>query len=1007
MARIPEQEIERLKQEVSLERLVESQGIKLKRTGKDLIGSCPFHNDKTPSLVVTPSKNLWHCLGACQTGGSVIDWVMKKEGISFKHAVALLRDGVVPDAVVNTQPVKRSTTTKLPATLESNTEDQALLTRVVEFYHNTLKQTPEALSYLENRGINSEAIDHFKLGFANRTLAYRLPEKNRKEGAAIRGQLQKVGILRESGHEHFNGSVVIPVVNQGQVLEIYGRKIGERLRKGTPKHLYLPGPHQGVFNQEALSNSKEIILCESLIDALTFWCAGFRNVTTSYGIEGFTDELMEAFKTHSVERVLIAYDRDAAGEKAVSSLAAKLLPEGIDCYRINFPKGMDANEYALQVTPANKSLGTAIRGAVWLGSGKAPETKIKIPVPDEKPAADVAPQTKAKSVQQEGREVEPLPAAVIPEPPSPDIQAEIKEDEVIISFTARRYRIRGLKNSTSPNQLKINLLVSQGDLLHVDTFDLYTAKARYSFIKQAAIELGITEEVIKKDLGKVLLKCEALQEDNIEKTLEPKDKTKALGDSEREQALELLKDKHLLGRILEDFHTAGVVGEETNKLVGYLAAVSRKLDKPLAIIVQSTSAAGKSSLMDAVLNMMPEEERVQYSAMTGQSLFYMGETNLKNKILAIAEEEGAANASYALKLLQSEGELTIASTGKDDNTGTLVTKEYHVEGPVMLFLTTTAIDIDEELMNRCVVLTVNESREQTQAIHTMQRKMQTLEGLLQVEDKKQIIQLHRNAQRLLRPLLVANPFAEQLTFIDDKTRTRRDHMKYLTLIKSVALLHQYQREVKTINHNGQPLEYIEVIPQDIETANRLAHDVLGRSLDELPPQTHTLLKHIKQMVTEACGAQGMDQSDYRFSRRDIREYSQWGNTQIRVHLDRLMEMEYLLAHRGRQGQSFVYELLYDGDLANRKHLMGLIDVDCLEKNEGMTETSRGRNANLAGCSRPINGHKTGGCRGEKSSPQPSLDKALNGTKPENTPERYIEVNSPASCRTSSLAAQGG
>ena len=1006
MARIAEQEIERLKQDISLERLLESQGIKLKRTGKDLVGTCPFHHDKTPSLVVTPSKNLWHCLGACQTGGSVIDWVMKKEGISFKHAVELLKDGVIPDAVVNTQPVKRSSTTKLPVTLEPNTEDQALLNRVVDFYHNTLKQTPEALSYLENRGINNEAIDHFKLGFANRTLGYRLPEKNRKAGAEIRSQLQKTGILRESGHEHFNGSVVIPMVNQGQVLEIYGRKVGDRLRKGTPKHLYLPGPHQGVFNLEALADSKEIILCESLIDALTFWCAGFQNVTCSYGIEGFTDELFNALKQHQVERVLIAYDRDEAGEKASFLLAARLLESGIDAYRIHFPKGMDANEYALQVTPANKSLGTAIRGSVWLGSGKPPETKIDIPVPDEKPAAGVAPQPKEKSVQQKGR-AEPLPASVMPEAPSPEIAAEIKSEEIIINLGQRRYRIRGLKHNTSPNQLKVNILANQGDLIHVDTFDLYSAKARYSFIKQTSIELSVAEEVIKKDLGKVLLKCEALQEESIEKTLETKDKIKALGDSEREAALELLKDKNLLGRILDDFHTAGVVGEETNKLVGYLAAVSRKLDKPLAIIVQSTSAAGKSSLMDAVLNMMPEEERVQYSAMTGQSLFYMGETNLKNKILAIAEEEGAANASYALKLLQSEGELTIASTGKDDNTGTLVTKEYHVEGPVMLFLTTTAIDIDEELMNRCVVLTVNESREQTQAIHVMQRKQQTLEGLLQSEDKKQIIQLHRNAQRMLRPLLVANPFAEQLTFIDDKTRTRRDHMKYLTLIKTVTLLHQYQREVKTVEHNGQQLEYIEVALSDIEVANQLAHDVLGRTLDELPPQTHTLLKHIKQMVTEACKAQGVDQSDYRFSRRDIREYSQWGNTQIRVHLDRLMEMEYLLAYRGRQGQSFVYELLYDGDLANRKHLMGLIDVDCLEKNEGMTETSRGRNANLAGCSRPINGHKTGGCRGEKSSPQPSLDKALNGTKPENTPERYIEVNSPASCRTSSLAAQGG
>jgi hypothetical protein len=244
----------------------------------------------------------------------------------------------------------------------------------------------------------------------------------------------------------------------------------------------------------------------------------------------------------------------------------------------------------------------------------------------------------------------------------------------------------------------------------------------------------------------------------------------------------------------------------------------------------------------------------------------------------------------------------------------------------MLFLTTTAIDIDEELMNRCLILTVNESREQTRAIHAMQRKQQTLEGLLQNEDRKHRVQLHRNAQRLLRPLLVANPFAERLTFIDDKTRTRRDHMKYLTLIRAIVLLHQYQREVKAVNHNGQRLEYIEVTLADIETANRLAHEVLGRTLEELPPQTCTLLGHIKAMVTAACKEQGIAQEHYRFSRRDVRTHSGWSDFQVKKHMIRLQELEYVLIHRGGRGQSFVYELLYDGELNDDKHLMGLIDV---------------------------------------------------------------------------------
>jgi len=236
------------------------------------------------------------------------------------------------------------------------------------------------------------------------------------------------------------------------------------------------------------------------------------------------------------------------------------------------------------------------------------------------------------------------------------------------------------------------------------------SRPRMAFVKQAAEELGLKEEVIRRDLGRVLMKLEELRDEQIKEALQPKEKAVTLTDEERAEAMALLRDPRLLERIVEDFALCGVVGEETNKLVGYLGVVSRHLEAPLAVMVQSSSAAGKSSLMDAVLAFVPEEQRVQYSAMTGQSLFYMGETDLQHKVLAIVEEAGAQRASYALKLLQSEGELTIASTGKDPVSGRHITHEYRVKGPVMIFLTTTAIDIDEELLNRCLVLTVNEDR---------------------------------------------------------------------------------------------------------------------------------------------------------------------------------------------------------------------------------------------------------------------------------------------------------
>jgi hypothetical protein len=288
----------------------------------------------------------------------------------------------------------------------------------------------------------------------------------------------------------------------------------------------------------------------------------------------------------------------------------------------------------------------------------------------------------------------------------------------------------------------------------------------------------------------------------------------------------------------------------------------------------------------------------------------------------------------------------------------------------MIFLTTTAIELDEELLNRCLVLTVDEDREQTKAIHKLQRERQTLEGLLARRDREAIVALHRNAQRLLRPLLVANPYARELTFLDDRTRTRRDHVKYLSLIRTIALLHQHQRPVKTVSHHGQPVEYVEVTLEDLALANRLAHEVLGRSLDELPPQTRRVLMMLDEMVTEACAREGIARSDHRFTRRAVRERTGLGNTQLKVHLARLEELEYLLAHASERGRGALYELVYDGQGKDgAPFLAGLIDLARLgghgydERWSAFLPGWSGVDGHRSGAGRPMVGPESGGGRG--------------------------------------------
>lgn len=918
VARVPDEEIEQLKKEVDLAELVVRSGVALKKQGKDLVGCCPFHEDDTPSLVVSPSKNLWHCLGACQVGGSVIDWVMKTQGISFRHAIEVLRAGAAPAITPGrASPVAAlSRARKLPSPVDVSGEDQAVLSSVVDYYHATLLESSEALAYLSRRRIDdAETIGRFRLGFANRTLGYRLPAKRTKEGDAVRGRLERLGVLRTSGHEHLTGSLVVPVTTPaGAVTELYGRKLRDNLRAGTPLHLYLPGPHRGVWNEEGLSGG-EVIVTESLLDALTFFCAGFHHVTASFGTSGFTDDHREAFRRHKVTRVLLAYDHDKAGDEAAAKLSAELMADGIECFRILFPYGADANDVAVSSTSPRDALGALVRAAEWMGAGTrrsaGPSSDDDRPADDgeEEPplpsAASVSFVAQVPSVATSSAspmpEVSPVPAG----PTAPVLPAAaVSHDELVMELGPRRWRVRHIAKTPTPGVLRVNVMVGAGERFHVDTVDLYSAKQRAAYVDAAKTELRSDRDTIAAELGRVLLAVEDAQAAAAAPAAP--DDVAPMTTAEREAALSLLTAPDLMDRVAEAFVTLGVVGERTTALVAWLTLTSRLSDRPLGAVVQSSSSAGKSTLADAALSLMPTEQTVSYSAMTGQALYYLGETDLAHKVLSIAEEEGASRASYALKLLVSEGRLSIASAGKDPVTGRLVTHTYEVAGPVALLMTTTSAELDEELANRLLVLCVDEGRHQTRAVHVAQRDAETVEGLVARSVRAEVMALHRHAQRLLAPVAVVNPHAPSLAFSDQQTRARRDNAKYLGLIRAVVLAHQHQRPRKQVTVGGKTVTYIEATETDVAVADGLSADVLGTTTDELSPVSRRLLGAIESFVAE--------RGDTTFTRRELRTATGFGDTQLKVHLARLCDLEYVAANRA--GPATTYELApltYDRD----------------------------------------------------------------------------------------------
>lgn len=959
MPRIPDADLNRWKASADLLALMRADGMEFNRSGKDWVCLCPFHADTHPSLRVTPKTaakpcDLWNC-PACHTGGDPLQWLVKFRKLSFRAAVEFLRSGSAGGEVA------LSGRAGLPCPLNPDMSAREMLAAVMAYYHERLTNPTtagDALAHLAGRGLNdAQAIAHFGIGYADRSLGLRLPVMQLKAGAAIRQQLAAIGLYRaDTMKEHLAGCLTLPMRDPvgGAAVKTYGRILHPSPKRfDGAKHLYLPGHHQGILNPNGYELAKHpacghLVLCESPLDAVALWANGVKNCCSAWGTGGFTDDHMQALQHHGVREVRIAFDRDESGDKGASRVAEQLKSQGVAAYRVELPMGLDVNAYALKFADKEEraeALKQAIRCASFVhGQGASAAatlgTRACKPAEITTPPTEPAPELNASASG-------PLAPSSLPSPAPLALSAWTVEhaadfSEVIATAHGERlYRVRGLHHNTGPERLKVGVKAwrkSNPTLMHADTLDLSQARARASFIAETGRELGESDGVIKGDIAKLFGELEAMRDGMNAERDRPKAQV-ALADSmpaeEREAALGLLRSPNLLARIVSDFAACGMVGEETNKLVGYLAATSRLLARPLAIVVQSSSAAGKSSLLDAVLDMMPGEAQVRYSAMTGQSLYYMGGDSLKHKILAIAEEEGAEQASYSLKLLQSEGKLAIATPSKDAQ-GQIKTERYEVEGPCSIFLTTTAADVDEELLNRCLVLTVDEDQAQTKRIHHEQRKAETLDGLKAQVGKARTLRLHQNAQRLLESVKVVNPLADKLTFLDGKTRARRDQPKYLSLIRTLALLHQFQRERKehTCEKTGEIVPYIEATREDIAAANRLMGEVLGRSLDELPPQSRRLLGLLFAEVKAQVNKSGAKVSETIFTRRDARGWSGWTDPQVRKHLEKLVEMEYVTTRKngGGFGGFSQYALLYNGEAEDdpaKRFALGLLDPDTL------------------------------------------------------------------------------
>ena len=812
-----------------------------------------------PSLHVTPGKGLWHC-PACGAAGNVIQFVAKKEGITDREA-ALKLLGAVPG-------VQRASTLAAPATPAASADPLAhaeLFAAIVTHYHECLlTRGKRGLEYLARRGLGDvETLTHFRVGYVDGGL------KKKLSAAQIKAA-QACGLFNEAGNEKFYGRVVVPIFDeQERPAGLYGRNI---TGKSEVAHLYLSGAHRAVWNPAAaVAHPDELLVTESLLDALAIFAAGRRNVLACYGAGGWTPHHAALIERADVRKLVFAFDAGERGESAARELASSLDARGVRCHRIKWPDGVkDANDYFLY-HEATGFKGTAESFAALLAA--APRLGFV------RAGAGAAATASASAL------------ALV----------ERSDEHALFANGSVSYRVKGLGGG---HALKVVITAQTASERHVDHLDLYGARARKGFAAAAAVRLSCEAAKIEGDL---LALVEALEKLRASGEAAPAQASPPMSDSERAEALALLRDPQLLDRIAADLELVGYVGEARNKKLAYLIATSRRLPKPLSCIFRAQSGCGKSFLMECVAELMPPEDVHYFSRLTPQALYYLEPDALTHRLLIVDERDGSEEAEYPIRTLQTRSVLKLAVPIKDPSSGKIKTAVLEIHGPIAYMESTTDQRINPENANRCFELYLDESEAQTRAIFAAQRRARSLDGWRHERRKAAVATAHHNAQRLLRPLKIIVPFVEAIDLPLAWLRGRRDHDRFLSLIEGIAFLHQHQRRIE---RDGAE-EYIEASLEDYAIAYDLAHQIFADGASDLPKPARDSLAQVETVVESAAKQAKATVAEYWFTRRQVREALRLPDHLAKRHMREIEEFEYVQVQRAPQGGSFRYRLLTD------------------------------------------------------------------------------------------------
>jgi len=899
-------EIAEIKQRLSLSEVIRHYGFKADKQNRL---HCPFHEDKTPSMQLYYKTQTAYCFSSnCRTHGKsmdVIDFIMYKENCSKHEAIekanALVGNG---KSTIDNVGNKSVSIEKAPTVAKSQ-----FLESMFQYFCNAIHNSKPAQDYLQNRCLDYQKT---QVGYNSGQFHH----GTRKDEKLI-SQCLEVGLLIDKGQTAKTGDKAYTVFGKWCICfalrntenQITGLYFRSTLNDKEQRHFYLKN-RSGLYPGYPAPNTTKLILTESIIDAATLIQIlepGTKNpnygVLACYGTNGLTEEHQQAIKElNALEEIIFAFDNDPAGHEATAKYAtafANQYPQirlsvlDLPCKDINETAQGHESEIFISLLAERKE-------CEFTEVPEEPTFSFSIETTTEESIEKEKTETQANefSFSTEDRNKKPIEKKKI-EPQNVPSTAEALNtaNPYNLHYRGRNtdYYVKGgVPPSLDSMKISLQIINKETGEDYRGKLDLYEYRQINTHIKAVTGKLSIAAEELEKELSGLCKQLETYRQENLQNKAASTKTVVRIPEATVNKCLDFLRGSDLINQINYHVGQSGVTGEEINRLFLFVIASSYKMPDTLHALIQGSSGSGKTRLLKIITELMPTEDTIRFTRVTDSSFYNYPENYLVNKLLGFEDIDGLKEeALYAVRELISNEILTSSTSSKTED-GQIVAQQRIVRGPIASISCTTKGHIYEDNMSRVFLLSVDESPAQTHRIIGYQQ--QKASGRIESKTEQQHREFLQNCVRMLKPYQVINPYANDLHLPVEAHKIRRLNDLYLSFVKQITLINQYQRQ-----QDGQGRLITQ--KEDLQTACDIMFESIVLKVDELDGSLRQFYEQLKQYLKKHT-----DQEN--FILRDIRQTLRISKTQLHRYINELLELEYIQQTAGNAARGYKYKITY-------------------------------------------------------------------------------------------------